>query len=59
MIRPDMGGASAYDAFMILCDGIQRAKSTAGKAMRDPIAATTVPVAFGTVDPIQLFTSSD
>ena len=54
-----MGGASAYDAFMILCDGIQRAKSTTGRAMRDPIAATTVPVAFGTVDPIQFFTSSD
>lgn len=58
-IQPDMVGASAYDAFMILCDGIQRAKSTTGKAMRDPIAATTVPVAFGTVDPIQFFTSSD
>jgi len=54
-----MGGASAYDAFMILCDGIQRAKSTTGKAMRDPIAATTLPVAFGTMDPIKFFTSSD
>jgi branched-chain amino acid transport system substrate-binding protein len=39
-IQPDMVGASAYDAFMILCDGIQRAKSTGGKAVRDAIAAT-------------------
>jgi branched-chain amino acid transport system substrate-binding protein len=39
-IQPDMVGASAYDAFMILCDGIQRAKSTNGKAVRDAIAAT-------------------
>jgi branched-chain amino acid transport system substrate-binding protein len=39
-IMPDMVGASAYDAFMILCDGITRAKSTQGKAVRDAIAAT-------------------
>jgi len=39
-IQPDMVGASAYDAFMILCDGIQRAQSTGGKAVRDAIAAT-------------------
>jgi branched-chain amino acid transport system substrate-binding protein len=39
-IQPDMVGASAYDAFMILCDGIQRAKSTGGKAVREAIAAT-------------------
>jgi branched-chain amino acid transport system substrate-binding protein len=39
-IQPDMVGASAYDAFMIICDGIKRAKSTTGKAMRDAIAAT-------------------
>jgi branched-chain amino acid transport system substrate-binding protein len=35
-----MVGASAYDAFMIICDGIRRAKSADGKAMRDAIAAT-------------------
>ncbi len=39
-IQPDMVGASAYDAFMILCDGITRAKSTDGKAVRNAIAAT-------------------
>jgi len=39
-IQPDMVGASAYDAFMILCDGIKRAKSAEGKAVRDAIAAT-------------------
>jgi len=39
-IQPDMVGASAYDAFMILCDGITRAKSTDGKAVRSAIAAT-------------------
>jgi branched-chain amino acid transport system substrate-binding protein len=39
-IQPDMVGASAYDAFMIICDGIRRAKSVDGKAMRDAIAAT-------------------
>jgi branched-chain amino acid transport system substrate-binding protein len=35
-----MVGASAYDAFMIICDGIKRAKSASGKAMRDAIAST-------------------
>ncbi|MEW6258481.1 MAG: ABC transporter substrate-binding protein [Thermodesulfobacteriota bacterium] len=39
-IQPDMVGASAYDAFMILCDGIRRAKTTEGKAVRDAIAQT-------------------
>ncbi len=39
-IQPDMVGASAYDAFMIICDGITRAKSTTGKPVRDAIAAT-------------------
>ena len=39
-IQPDMVGASAYDAFMILVDGIKRSKSTGGKAVRDAIAAT-------------------
>jgi branched-chain amino acid transport system substrate-binding protein len=39
-IQPDMVGASAYDAFMIICDGIARAKSVQGKAVRDAIAAT-------------------
>jgi len=39
-IQPDMVGASAYDAFMVICDGIKRAKSTTGKAMREAIAAT-------------------
>jgi branched-chain amino acid transport system substrate-binding protein len=39
-IQPDMVGASAYDAFMIICDGIRRAKGTGGKALREAIAAT-------------------
>jgi branched-chain amino acid transport system substrate-binding protein len=39
-IQPDMVGASAYDAFMILVDGIKRSGSTSGKAVRDAIAAT-------------------
>lgn len=39
-IQPDMVGASAYDAFMILADGIRRAKTTAGPAVREAIAAT-------------------
>jgi branched-chain amino acid transport system substrate-binding protein len=38
--QPDMVGASAYDAFMIICDGIRRAGTTDGKAVRDAIAAT-------------------
>jgi branched-chain amino acid transport system substrate-binding protein len=39
-LQPDMVGASAYDAFMIICDGIKRAGSTDGKAVRDAIAGT-------------------
>jgi branched-chain amino acid transport system substrate-binding protein len=39
-IQPDMVGASAYDAFMILCHGIQRADSTAGPAVQQAIAGT-------------------
>jgi branched-chain amino acid transport system substrate-binding protein len=39
-IQPDMVGASAYDAFMIICDAIKRAGTTDGKAVRDAIAAT-------------------
>ncbi|MBW2429959.1 MAG: ABC transporter substrate-binding protein [Deltaproteobacteria bacterium] len=39
-LQPDMVGASAYDAFMIICDGIKRAGSADGKAVRDAIAAT-------------------
>jgi branched-chain amino acid transport system substrate-binding protein len=39
-LQPDMVGASAYDAFMIICDGIKRAGSADGKAVRDAIAGT-------------------
>ncbi|MDR1966191.1 MAG: ABC transporter substrate-binding protein [Synergistaceae bacterium] len=39
-IEPDMVGASAYDAFMIIVDAIKAAGSTDGKAIRDAIAAT-------------------
>jgi branched-chain amino acid transport system substrate-binding protein len=39
-LQPDMVGASAYDAFMIICDAIKRAGSTDGNAVRDAIAAT-------------------
>lgn len=39
-IQPDMVGASAYDAFMILCDGIRRAQTTEGKAVKNAIAQT-------------------
>jgi branched-chain amino acid transport system substrate-binding protein len=35
-----MVGASAYDAFMIIVDGIKSAGNTEGKAVRDAIAAT-------------------
>ena len=35
-----MVGASAYDAFMIICDAIKRAGTTDGKAVRDAIAGT-------------------
>ncbi len=37
---PDMVGASAYDAFMIICEGIKRAGNLEGPAIRDAIAAT-------------------
>ena len=37
---PDMVGASAYDAFMIICEGIKRAGSLKGPAIRDAIAST-------------------
>jgi len=39
-LQPDMVGASAYDAFMIICDAIKRAGTTDGKAVRDAIAST-------------------
>ena len=37
-IQPDMVGASAYDAFMIIIDGIKRAKSVKGPDIRGAIA---------------------
>jgi len=37
-IQPDMVGASAYDAFMIICDAIKRAKSTKGADIQKAIA---------------------
>jgi branched-chain amino acid transport system substrate-binding protein len=37
-ISPDMVGASAYDAFMIICDGIKRANSLDGAAIQKAIA---------------------
>jgi branched-chain amino acid transport system substrate-binding protein len=39
-IEPDMVGASAYDAFMIIAAAIKKAGSTDGRAVRDAIAAT-------------------
>ena len=33
-IQPDMVGASAYDAFMMICDAIKRAKSEKGPEIR-------------------------
>ena len=39
--EPDMVGASAYDAFMIIINAMETAGSTEGKAVRDAIAATT------------------
>ncbi|ROQ90224.1 ABC transporter substrate-binding protein [Desulfosoma caldarium] len=39
-IEPDMVGASAYDAFMILCDAIRRAGSTDGPAVKKALGAT-------------------
>jgi len=38
-IQPDMVGASAYDAFMIIIDGMKRAKSVKGPDVRTAIAA--------------------
>ena len=37
---PDMVGASAYDAFMIICEAIKRSGSLKGPAIRDAIAST-------------------
>jgi len=37
-LSPDMVGASAYDAFMILCDSMNRAKSLEGPAVQKAIA---------------------
>lgn len=37
-IQPDMVGASSYDAFMIICDAIKRAKSVKGPDIRNAIA---------------------
>lgn len=39
-IEPDMVGASAYDAFMILCDAVRRAGSADGAAVQKALAAT-------------------
>jgi branched-chain amino acid transport system substrate-binding protein len=39
-LAADMVGASAYDAFMILCDAIGRAGSLEGGAIREAVAAT-------------------
>jgi branched-chain amino acid transport system substrate-binding protein len=39
-IAPDMVGASAYDAFVIIADGISRAGSLKGAMIRDAIAKT-------------------
>ncbi|MBW2095799.1 MAG: ABC transporter substrate-binding protein [Deltaproteobacteria bacterium] len=39
-IQPDMVGASAYDAFTIMCDAIKRAGSLKGPAIRKALAST-------------------
>ena len=39
-IEPDMVGASAYDAFMIIIDAMKTAQSAEGRKVRDAIAAT-------------------
>jgi branched-chain amino acid transport system substrate-binding protein len=39
-IQPDMVGASAYDAFMLIVDGIKRSGSLKGPAIRKAIANT-------------------
>jgi branched-chain amino acid transport system substrate-binding protein len=38
-IQPDMVGASAYDAFMMICDAIKRAKSVKGPDIRAALSA--------------------
>jgi branched-chain amino acid transport system substrate-binding protein len=38
-IQPDMVGASAYDAFMMICDSIKRAKSVKGPDIRAALAS--------------------
>lgn len=40
-IAPDMVGASAYDAFMIICDAMKRANSLDGTAVQKAIASVT------------------
>ncbi len=40
-VDPDMVGASAYDAFMIICDGMKRANSLDGPAVQKAIAGVT------------------
>ncbi len=37
-IQPDMVGASAYDAFMMICDSIKRAKSVKADDVRNALA---------------------
>ncbi len=37
-IQPDMVGASAYDAFMMICDSIKRAKSVKGDDIQKALA---------------------
>ncbi len=37
-IQPDMVGASAYDAFMMICDAVKRAKSVKGPDIRAALA---------------------
>ncbi len=39
-IQPDMVGASAYDAFMLICQAIEKAGSTAGPKIRQALAGT-------------------
>jgi branched-chain amino acid transport system substrate-binding protein len=39
-IQPDMVGASAYDAFMIICEAIRKAGSVKGPEIQKAIAAT-------------------
>lgn len=41
-IQPDMVGASAYDAFMIIVDGIKRSKSDKGDQIRSAIASIKI-----------------